>query len=207
MRIRSDTVATLTVYGDSAVLLCGECSVDHVSGFKFYCRVEDRGEPGRGKDAFYLQIYDYEGNPYYFAGAVLGGGNIQIHTTGDEIAGNPGEAAGGVGRSKLEYSGSIQLTDAVHQNRLVLVQNSPNPFLTETTISYSTSSPAHVSLEIYSKTGRLVRTLVDDEQVSGRHQVVWDGLNESGVEVPQGVYFCRLQAGTYFISSKLILVR
>jgi hypothetical protein len=83
----------------------------------------------------------------------------------------------------------------------------PNPFSNSTVIEYEVKVARHVRLAIYDKTGRLVRTLLECEHSKSRHQIEWDGLNESGAEVPQGLYFARLQAGTSISSRKLILVR
>jgi hypothetical protein len=83
----------------------------------------------------------------------------------------------------------------------------PNPFARSTVIEYHARVPGHVKLYVYDKAGRLVRTLLDSEQKEGMHQVEWDGLDESGAEVPQGIYFSRLQVGTSVESGKLLLLR
>jgi hypothetical protein len=88
-----------------------------------------------------------------------------------------------------------------------LISVTPNPFSKSTVIEYEVKVAGHVRLDIYDKTGRLVRMLVDGEQRKRIHKVEWDGLNGSGVKVPQGIYFSRLQAGISVRSSKLILVR
>jgi hypothetical protein len=75
-----------------------------------------------------------------------------------------------------------------------------------TSVRFEIPNPMVVSLRVYDKTGRLVRTLVDGEQKEGMHQIEWDGLDGSGQEVPQGIYFSRLQVGTSVSSGKLILL-
>lgn len=83
----------------------------------------------------------------------------------------------------------------------------PNPFVRSTVIRYEVRTPGPVKLDIYDKTGRLVRTLVDSEQGSGLRRVEWDGLNEQGVEVRQGIYFSKLHVRASVRSDKLILLR
>ncbi|TET47590.1 DUF3344 domain-containing protein, partial [candidate division TA06 bacterium] len=80
MKVHSDTIETLVVHGDTVADFSGLCGVDGTSGYRFECEVEDRGEPGQGRDRFSIYVYDTDGNPYYSAGGFLGGGNIQIHT-------------------------------------------------------------------------------------------------------------------------------
>ncbi|MDD3643860.1 MAG: FlgD immunoglobulin-like domain containing protein [Candidatus Krumholzibacteria bacterium] len=91
--------------------------------------------------------------------------------------------------------------------RAVLRQNRPNPFNPATTIEYSLHSTGHVSLRVYDVAGRLLRTLVDGERSAGRHQIVWNGTGDSGAPVASGVYFCRLKAGPYERTRKMILLR
>ncbi len=78
----------------------------------------------------------------------------------------------------------------------------PNPFSTETVLSYSVSSsqsreiPSRVSarIEIFNCMGRLVRSFPPGE-AAFTPSVSWDGRDDRGVPVPSGVYFCRLTAG------------
>ena len=73
-----------------------------------------------------------------------------------------------------------------------LYQNYPNPFNQQTVIEYDLPQAAFISLQIYDLQGRLIQTLVDGRQQSGRHAVRWDGLNERGQAVASGIYFYRL---------------
>ena len=82
----------------------------------------------------------------------------------------------------------------------------PNPFNPVTTISYAIpmvgTRHAAVSLQIYDIAGRFVETLVDGILEQGHHTVQW---NASGFS--SGVYFVRLEAGTFSQSQKLILLK
>jgi len=78
-----------------------------------------------------------------------------------------------------------------------LSQNYPNPFNSTTLIRYHlpaiSSQLIAVSLKVYNVLGEEVRTLVDEEQVSGYYSVIWDGRDGKGKEVSSGIYFCRLE--------------
>jgi len=70
-----------------------------------------------------------------------------------------------------------------------LEQNFPNPFNPSTTIRYSIAAPSSVTLEIYSLTGQLVTTLINESQDAGTYQVQFVDPGMSS-----GVYIYRLQA-------------
>ena len=83
-----------------------------------------------------------------------------------------------------------------------LYQNYPNPFNPSTVIKYHLSTATHVRLTIFDMLGREVRTLLNEQKSAGSYQVSW---NASGV--PSGVYFYRLQAGSFTETQKLILLK
>lgn len=74
-----------------------------------------------------------------------------------------------------------------------LQQNYPNPFNPATTISYSLPEPGTVSLTIYNLNGRVVRTLVDEEQSAGAYSRTWDAVDDAWAKVSSGVYLYRIQ--------------
>ncbi len=78
---------------------------------------------------------------------------------------------------------------------------SPNPFMAETNITYFIKELQHVSLSVYSITGRKLVTLVDEDQLMGYHSAAFirRGLNP-------GIYICKLQSGNSTTSAKLIVV-
>ncbi len=88
-----------------------------------------------------------------------------------------------------------------------LYQNYPNPFNLETTIEYEVPFDSWVILKIYNVLGQEVKTLVEDFKGIGKHRVIWDGRNEKGQVVTSGVYFCRMIAGTFTKSIKMILTK
>jgi hypothetical protein len=95
------------------------------------------------------------------------------------------------------------------ETRIALAQNYPNPFKSGgTSICYTLpSGRSKVSLKVYDVAGRTVKTLVDAVQTSGTYHVEWDGLNNNGSKVAQGIYFYRLIAGDETVSRKMIFLR
>jgi hypothetical protein len=75
-----------------------------------------------------------------------------------------------------------------------LGQNYPNPFNPSTTIRYALPSAGSVRLAVYSVIGEEIRTLIAGEETgAGFHEVVWDGLDNSGRAAASGVYVYRLE--------------
>ena len=71
---------------------------------------------------------------------------------------------------------------------------SPNPFNPVTTIKYSLSQKAEVTLTIYNIMGRTMYTLVQGNRSAGEYSIQWNGRNSRGEKLPSGVYFYRLEA-------------
>jgi ligand-binding sensor domain-containing protein len=84
----------------------------------------------------------------------------------------------------------------------VLHQNYPNPFNPSTTICYGLPERSHVSLAVYNTLGQQVAILQNGEQEAGYHDVKFDASN-----LPSGVYFYRVQAGSYVETKKLLAIR
>ena len=74
-------------------------------------------------------------------------------------------------------------------------------------IPYGLPEDAHVIIEIYDITGRLVRTLIDEYQSAGYKSVVWNGRSAKGAPVSSGIYFYRLKAGKFEKLVKMTILR
>ena len=94
-----------------------------------------------------------------------------------------------------------------------LAQNYPNPFeiknskSPETTIAYQLNRREKVLLKIYNALGQELRVLVKGYKMPGKYSVIWNGQDESGHFVPNGIYFYKLQIGNQQKTRKLILIR
>ena len=85
-------------------------------------------------------------------------------------------------------------------------QNYPNPFMNKTTIKYGLPKNSDVNLTIFNIAGQVIRTLVNSEQLAGFKSVSWDGKNNVGITVPQGIYFYVFKAGNFYQTHKMILL-
>ncbi|RJP80065.1 MAG: T9SS C-terminal target domain-containing protein [Candidatus Zixiibacteriota bacterium] len=83
-----------------------------------------------------------------------------------------------------------------------LQQNYPNPFNPATTISFSLPEISRVSLKVYDLQGRLVANLVDGNKEAGVHSVTFDASH-----LASGLYFARIEAGSYTEVLKMMLVK
>ncbi len=92
-------------------------------------------------------------------------------------------------------------------DRFTLSQNYPNPFNPSTHIHYNLPDEAHVVLTIHNILGQTVTVLVDDRQGAGFYRVTWDGMSDYGEQVPSGIYFYRLTAGSFSEVKKMMLLR
>ena len=83
-----------------------------------------------------------------------------------------------------------------------LEQNYPNPFNPVTTILYDLPKPSYVTLRVYNILGQEVITLVNETEDAGYKSVSFDGNN-----LPGGLYFIRLNAGTFSDVKKMMLIK
>ncbi len=88
-----------------------------------------------------------------------------------------------------------------------LFQNYPNPFNANTEILYQIPQSVHVNLSIFNVRGELVKVLVNGMQEVGQRLVSWDGRTWSGEIAGSGLYICKLQAGDYQETMKMVLLR
>jgi len=90
---------------------------------------------------------------------------------------------------------------------LSLGQNMPNPFNPRTVIPFQVAEAGPVTLSVYDVSGRLVRTLANENFARGAHQVTWDGTTESGRSAASGVYIVRLAAEGRSLVRRMVLAR
>jgi hypothetical protein len=92
-------------------------------------------------------------------------------------------------------------------SKTTLSKCSPTPFSNNAYISYSLSKPETVELNVYNLNGKLIRRLVNKQQNSGHYQVCWDGRDNLGKNLPNGVYFYQLKTNGNRITKKTIIIR
>jgi hypothetical protein len=88
-----------------------------------------------------------------------------------------------------------------------LSQNYPNPFNPSTTINYQLPTASKVELSVYNLLGQKTATLVSGKQPAGYYRILWDGKNEFGRTVASGVYFYKIEAGSYVKVCKMLFLK
>ena len=83
-----------------------------------------------------------------------------------------------------------------------LYQNYPNPFNPITSIGYQIPRKSLVNIKIYDVLGRLVQVLLNEERQAGIYSIEWDGSNFAS-----GVYFYKIEAGSYIETRKMVLIK
>jgi flagellar hook assembly protein FlgD len=83
----------------------------------------------------------------------------------------------------------------------------PNPFRESVSVVLSLARAGQVQVEVYSVTGRRVRTLVERAFEAGVHRFAWDGLDDQGRDAGPGIYFVRTSADRQTITRRVTLVR
>ena len=162
-------------------------------------------------------------NSYLFAATVGGGVFLSSNNGSSWIAINTGLVsnndiwdlalndtyvfAASLGEGVWRRPLSELATDLVNHHGDVLArywlgQNFPNPFNPSTMINYELPTNTWVSIRVFDMLGRAVKTLVNERQSAGNHSVAFNAS-----KLPSGVYFYRLQAGTYHNNKKLLLLK
>ena len=108
-----------------------------------------------------------------------------------------------------QFSGDMVSVD--YDNALpsdfVLHSNYPNPFNPSTIISYSIPENTDVALNIYDMRGRMIKSLVNQNQAAGRYLVEWNATDDYGSNVGAGVYIYQLRSRNKTFSQKMVLMK
>jgi hypothetical protein len=117
---------------------------------------------------------------------------------------------------QVDFDGTFSYSDEVEVDvnaplTFSLAQNYPNPFNPVTTIAYSIPNVtlsgvegSRVQLKIYDVLGNEVATLVNEEKIPGSYKVEFEIQN---LELSSGIYFYKLQAGSFVETKKMILLK
>lgn len=116
-------------------------------------------------------------------------------------------AAGTVRGSLLSFNTpaeptSVERIDQQAPKQYELSQNHPNPFNPSTTIQFAIPQPVHVELKVFMSSGRELKALVSETLPAGTYKTQWDATG-----FPSGVYFCRMRAGQFRDTRKILLVK
>ncbi len=111
------------------------------------------------------------------------------------------------------YSGELIIADTIRSQSLqatsiTLLNNSPNPFNSETQLIFGLNRLQNVSLKIYDIRGRLIKILIDDQSMAVQyHHLFWDGTNDQNQTVSSGTYYLRLETEDSYKMKKIMLLK
>ena len=83
-----------------------------------------------------------------------------------------------------------------------LYQNYPNPFNPGTQIKYSVPQTSQIQIKVFDVLGNEIETLVNEEKPTGTYELTWNAA-----ALPSGIYFYRIQAGSFVNTKKMILLK
>jgi hypothetical protein len=83
-----------------------------------------------------------------------------------------------------------------------LLNNYPNPFNPNTTIEYYIPFQSKVKISIFDILGKKIETLVDEEKISGKYIIKFNGS-----KFPSGLYYYQLVFGNYSIIKRMVLLK
>jgi N-acetylneuraminic acid mutarotase len=119
---------------------------------------------------------------------IWGGTNLNYLNTGGKYT-NPTLVGIGVAIGKIPSVSFLQ-------------QNYPNPFNPVTSISYGLAHDTKVNIKLYDISGRLVKELISEYKPAGIHVISFNGTNFAS-----GIYFYRIEAGTFVDTKKMVLIK
>ncbi|MDH4070625.1 MAG: DNRLRE domain-containing protein [Ignavibacteria bacterium] len=177
--------------GDFAMLPSVSLSVDDVGTYHFRSA------------ALAADVQGWLDNPAENYGWVLVGDEA-VNQTAKRFATKEHATAANRPVLTVYWSGavSVQGADGGQPYSFVLSANYPNPFNPGTTIRYSIAERSHVTITIFTVTGREVIRLVDKVQQPGVFTVVWDATG-----MATGPYLYSIQAGAFNDTRRMILMK
>jgi len=129
--------------------------------------------------------------------------NAQTQNFQFQIVGNPQSIVFDPGNWILkDLQGVTEVKDLNIPLQYSLSQNYPNPFNPSTTIEYSIPKSGNVTLKIFNVLGKELATLVNGQNEAGKHIVNFDAS-----DLNSGVYFYKIEAGSFVDTKKMILLK
>jgi hypothetical protein len=102
--------------------------------------------------------------------------------------------------ARYNLATSVEMVSTQIPDRFALRQNYPNPFNPSTVIACQLPTAGHVKLVVYDLLGREIAVLADGQFAPGEYSFRFDGTGHAS-----GVYFCRLIAGSFVTTTKMVL--
>ena len=112
------------------------------------------------------------------------------------------------GEVELSRSPEVEVTvKSLPQVTTQLLANVPNPFNPQTRIRFDLARSEQVRVTVFDVTGRLVKTLVNEQRSAGENSVIWQGRDEAGRPVSSGAYYVRLETDGRIDHQKIMMLK
>lgn len=113
--------------------------------------------------------------------------------------------------AELEINGellsAVEEAESHSPNDYALYQNYPNPFNPSTHIQFSLPRPMDVTISIYNMMGQRVKIVVDEPMSAGLHNLFWNGSNDFGLTVANGIYYIRMNSDLGVKMKKMMFLK
>ncbi len=194
--VARDSAGTMTDYRENGV-----------QGAEFAAKLAFLGDPdGDGHTEVAISMQGVDDSLYQYKEVFNPADSLYARTT---VESRPHH-----NRVFLRVLSSSGLSTAIVDERVivpsdyVLHGNYPNPFNPQTTFSFTLPIDKRISVRVYDMSGRMVRTLVDNEWfAAGIHQSTWDGRSDGGTPVASGTYLYTLEYGNFRQSNTMLLIK
>ena len=135
---------------------------------------------------------------------------ITVHDDSGNIVSGPFTHTVDIADIRQAYLRLSLVVGDVHPEQTRLAQNFPNPFNPETWMPFQLSESSFASIQIYSASGQVVRTLDLGMKPAGFYMTrstapYWDGRNDTGEHVASGVYFYTLKTDSFAATRKMLI--
>lgn len=107
----------------------------------------------------------------------------------------------------INFENITSVNESKPQPNLNAMGNYPNPFTEQTAIEFEIDRTGSVEIAIFDNSGQIVRKLTCDNCTAGKNTLNWDAEDESGNQLPSGVYYYEVRCGSETSSKKMIMVK
>ncbi len=108
---------------------------------------------------------------------------------------------------ELEFSSLLSVSENYNNSETSIQNCFPNPFRNETSISFTINEKCFADLIIFNINGEEVIRLASSDFEKGEYKIKWDGKNQKGENISNGIYYCKLISNKNISSEKLILIK
>jgi hypothetical protein len=116
----------------------------------------------------------------------------------------PSDAALDIGAYEYQTASGVAET---YQPENYALSCYPNPFNSNTTISFDLPQLNRITITIYDITGKQIKCLMAGTKPAGHHTIIWDAKNDTGETISTGLYFCIMETDEFTGLIKLTLVK